>query len=229
MTSFAAENLGCIRGERTVFSNLSFHLESGDLLLLHGQNGSGKSSLLRVLAGLIDHSAGRLFWNQAALGRDLSAHHASLTYVGHQDVIKPQLSVAENLGFWARLHGRGSAKVTAALAAFDLVPLAQQPGRLLSSGQRRRLALARLLVIPARLWLLDEPTVGLDRSSIARLTNVLTDHRAAGGMAILATHVAIEQPDTRDLNLNNFQASPTNLHQASSEELDAALDRELGW
>ena len=203
MTSFAAENLGCIRGERTVFSNLSFHLESGDLLLLHGQNGSGKSSLLRVLAGLIDHSAGRLFWNQAALGRDLSV--------------------------WARLHGRGSAKVTAALAAFDLVPLAQQPGRLLSSGQRRRLALARLLVIPARLWLLDEPTVGLDRSSIARLTNVLTDHRAAGGMVILATHVAIEQPDTRDLNLNDFQASPTNLHQASSEELDAALDRELGW
>ncbi|MGO1119374.1 heme ABC exporter ATP-binding protein CcmA [Rhodovibrionaceae bacterium A322] len=228
MATFAAENLGCIRGERAVFSNLSFSLESGGLMLLHGKNGSGKSSLLRVLAGLIDFNAGELYWNGEALNRDFSAHHAAVTYVGHQDVIKPQLTVEENLTFWARLHGNGPDKVSAALDAFDLTFLAQQPGRLLSSGQRRRLALSRILVIPAELWLLDEPTVGLDQASIERLSAVLTDHRKAGGMAILATHVDIDQPDMSQLNLNEFQVALSSL-QEDHEDLDAALDKELGW
>lgn len=178
----------------------------GGALLLLGRNGSGKSSLLRLLAGLLKPATGALFWGDEKLGAEREAHAGRLHYLGHQDAVKPVLTVEENLLFWARLHDSATPpeRIAAALAAFNLTPLAQTPGRLLSAGQKRRLALARLLAAPAPLWLLDEPSVGLDRDSVARLETVLAEHRAAGGMVALSTHADIALPGAEILQLADF-------------------------
>src|SRR3954470_12156585 len=161
-----ARDLACHRGERVVFAGLSFRLEPGGALLLVGANGAGQSTLLRLLAGLLRPEAGALFWDGADALADRAAHAARLRYLSHQDALKPALTARENLEFFARLWGGA---VEPALAALDLSPLAELPAGVLSSGQKRRLALARLALAPAPLWLLDEPTVGLDAASVARL------------------------------------------------------------
>ena len=192
-----AQELACWRAERLVFDCVSFAIGPGDALLLTGANGAGKSSLLRVLAGLLP-AAGRLLWDGADAFADRPAHGTRLRYLGHQDALKPALSAAENLSFYARLHG---GDVMGALAALDLAPLAELPARVLSSGQKRRLALARLALAPAPLWLLDEPSVGLDAASVERLAPLFAAHRAAGGMVIAATHLPLPLPDARELRL----------------------------
>ncbi|MCS6891035.1 MAG: heme ABC exporter ATP-binding protein CcmA [Rhodovarius sp.] len=194
-----ARDLACWRGERLVFSGLSFSLGRGAALLLTGPNGAGKSSLLRVLAGLLPPCAGVLLWEGEDVAADPLAHARRLRYLGHLDALKPALTVRENLAFHARLHG---GRVEEALAAFDLLPLADLPARLLSAGQRRRLALARLALAPAALWLLDEPTLGLDRASVARLGEVLAAHRAAGGAVVAATHLPLPLPDASEIHLS---------------------------
>jgi len=193
-----AEELACWRAERLVFAGLSFKLTPGEALLLTGANGAGKSSLLRVLAGLIPAAEGVLRWNGEDALDDRVAHGARLRYLGHQDALKPALSATENLDFYARLHG---GDVATALDALGLTPLAELPARVLSSGQKRRLALARLALAPCGLWLLDEPTVGLDVASVARLGPLLVAHRARGGMVIAATHLPLPLPDARELRL----------------------------
>lgn len=194
-----ARELACLRGERVVFAGLSFALEAGAALLLTGANGAGKSSLLRLLAGLIPPAEGMLLWQRQDALADRTAHARRLRYLSHQDALKPALTARENLAFFARLWG-GDAE--AALAALDLLPLADLPARVLSAGQKRRLALARLaLGADAPLWLLDEPTVGLDTASVARLGALLARHRAAGGMVIAATHLPLPLPDARELRL----------------------------
>jgi heme exporter protein A len=193
-----AHGLGCWRGERAVFADLDFVLAPGGALLLTGPNGAGKSSLLRLVAGLIPPFAGQLlFAGQDALA-DRAAHARRLRYLGHADALKPALTVRENLAFYARLWGGA---VEPALAAVALTELADLPARLLSSGQRRRLALARLALAPAPIWLLDEPTVGLDAASVARLGPLLAAHRAAGGAVMAATHLPLPLPDARELRL----------------------------
>lgn len=192
-----AENLACLRGERVVFAGLSFALAPGEALLLTGANGAGKSTLLRLLAGLLRAAEGRVLWN----GADEAA---PLRYLGHADALKPAFTAAENLGFAARLAGVAAGRVAAALAALDLAPLASLPVRVLSSGQKRRLALARLALdapgaVP--LWLLDEPTTGLDAMSIERLGALFAAHRAAGGMVIAATHLPLPLDAARELRL----------------------------
>src|SRR3982750_4393460 len=157
-----ARDLACLRGERAVFAGLSFRLDPGGALLL-GANGAGKSTLLRLLAGLLRPEAGLLLWDGTDALADRAAHAARLRYLSHQDALKPALTARENLSFFARLWG---GQVDAALEALDLLPLAELPARVLSSGQKRRLALARLALAPAPLWLLDEPTVGLDAASV---------------------------------------------------------------
>lgn len=189
-----ADGLAAIRGERLVFADIGFRLEPGAALLLTGPNGAGKSTLLRVLAGLVRAEAGRLCWDGAEVLVDRAGLAGRLAYVGHQDAIKPGLTVAENLRVW----GIG---VTPALAAVGLAALAGLPARMLSAGQRRRLALARLALAPRALWLLDEPTLGLDRASVERLATLLVGHRAAGGMVIAATHLPLPLPDARTLAL----------------------------
>ena len=214
MSLFEGRDLLCVRGERRVFEGLSFALAAGGLLVLTGPNGSGKSSLLRIMAGLLRPAAGALLWDGAPVTDDPDAHAARLQYLGHLDAVKPVLSAAENLMFWAALHGGGAAEVTRALDGFDLGALAEVPGRMLSAGQKRRVALARLLATPAEVWLLDEPTVGLDAASLARLTGAIAAHRARGGRVVVATHAAPEAPDAEVLELGDFAPGPDAAHAA---------------
>ena len=192
--------MACIRGERPVFSGVSFRLGRGGALTLVGPNGAGKSSLLRILAGLLKLADGTLTWEGTLLDENWAAHRDRLHYVGHLDAVKPTLTAAENLHDWARLSGAARA-TPGALEALGIEDLADVPGRFLSAGQRRRLALARLVAAPAPLWLLDEPTVTLDADASARVAAMIAAHRADGGMAIVATHgeIALDGADRLDL------------------------------
>jgi heme exporter protein A len=194
----AAERLACWRGERLVFADVGFTLHPGEALLLTGANGAGKSTLLRVVAGLLPLAEGRLIWDGADALADRVAHGARLRYLGHMDALKPALTARENLRFFQGLHG---GDVDAALEALDLLPLAELPARVLSSGQKRRLALARLALAPAPLWLLDEPTVGLDAASVERLRPLLAAHLGRGGMIMAATHLPLPLAAPRELRL----------------------------
>lgn len=188
-----AKHLTCERGGRIVFRGVSLALKPGQLMQLTGPNGSGKSSLLRLIAGLNEAQAGTIELTGA--GNELTiGQHAH--YIAHQEAVKSALSVHENLAFWRDFMGGGD--VSEALAAFDLLRLSSYPAGLLSAGQKRRLALARLVLVPRVLWLLDEPTVGLDTSSLDRLAQVMARQLEAGGMIIAATHVPLgREPDLR--------------------------------
>lgn len=190
-----AEVVAAFRGERLVLRDLSFTVEVGGALLLTGPNGAGKSTLLRVLAGLIRPASGRVLW----CGEDMRAEAAAhVAYVGHQDAVKPGLTVAENLRFAARI---GGGAVRDGLAALGIADLAELPARMLSAGQRRRLALARLAVGSAPIWLLDEPTLGLDSGAIGLVGALLAAHRERGGVVVAATHLPLPLPDAAELRL----------------------------
>jgi heme exporter protein A len=189
MSRFAGRRLVCVRGERMVFAGLDFAVPAGGILLLRGPNGSGKSSLLRCMAGLLAPADGHLLWDDVPVAADPDAHRQRLRYLGHQDAVKPVLSVAENLLVWAQLYGAPDrASVAAALVRLGIAHIADVPARLLSAGQRRRVALARLLLTPAPLWLLDEPTTALDEDGVRRFAAVVADHCAGGGLAVLSSH-----------------------------------------
>lgn len=204
MHRFEGISLQCRRGGRVVFEGLDFALEAGGLLLLTGRNGAGKSSLLRLMAGLLAPAAGSLAWDGRPVAEDAEAHRARLRYVGHLDALKPALTAAENLSFWADLWGGGDP--LAALDAFGLKGLADQPARFLSAGQKRRANLARLALAPADLWLLDEPATALDAETTERLRALIARHRDGGGMAVISTHGDLGLPAARSLELGAFQA-----------------------
>lgn len=188
-----ADNLTCERGGRIVFAGIGFSLGEGQLMQLTGPNGAGKSSLLRLIAGLNEAAAGTLVL--AGGDSDLTIGQQA-HYIAHQEAVKTALTVEENLAFWREFLGGGS--LEAALEAFALSRFASFQAGLLSAGQKRRLALARLALITRRLWLLDEPTVGLDTASLARLVAVMSAHLDRGGMIIAATHVPLgRDPDLR--------------------------------
>jgi heme exporter protein A len=189
----AGKDLTCERGGRIVFRDVSLALKPGQLMQLTGPNGSGKSSLLRLIAGLNEAQAGTLTLDGGS--GDLSIGQQA-HYIAHQEAVKAALTVFENLDFWRAFLGGGD--VGAALEAFDLTRLSTYPAGLLSAGQKRRLALARLVLVPRVLWLLDEPTVGLDTASLTRLVTVMDAQLARGGMIIAATHVPLgREPDVR--------------------------------
>lgn len=206
MTLFEGRDLTCVRGERQVFTGLGFAVPPGGAMILHGPNGSGKSSLLRLMAGLLKPAQGSLAWDDRPVSDDPEAHRARLHYLGHLDAVKPVLSAAENLAFWAVAQGDSAGGVAAALERIGLTGLSDVPARLFSAGQRRRLALARLFLARGGLWLLDEPSVGLDEDSIGRLQVGLADHRQAGGRVVVATHTAIDLPGAERLDLAAFAA-----------------------
>ena len=212
MSLFEGRGLTCRRGERWVFAGLDFALPAGGALLLTGPNGSGKSSLLRVMAGLLPPAAGSLQWEGAPLRAEPEGHRRRLHFLGHLDAAKPVLSARENLAFWAALRGGETARsgeaardlLDRALDGFGLAALAEVPARLLSAGQKRRLALARLLATPAELWLLDEPSVGLDSASVEAMTAAMAQHREGGGRIVVSTHLPLELPGAERLDLANF-------------------------
>jgi len=201
------ENLACRRGERLVFSGLDFRLGAGGALVLTGANGSGKSSLLRLVATLLAPAAGRLVWNGAPVERDPATYRGALHYLGHLDATKPALSAREMLGFWAAMRDVASPGLDEALDTFGLGARADWPCRWLSAGQRRRLALSRLIAAPAPVWLLDEPSAALDRDGEARLEAAITAHRAAGGRVAVATHQPLAIPDAMVIALDDFAAA----------------------
>lgn len=205
-----AESLACRRGNYVLFTELSINLGSGDLLVLRGANGAGKTSLLRLLAGLIRPVAGRVLWNGTAIIQDPEAYFRQLHYLGHLDGLKPAFTVREILHYSAHLRGTAAAssalfRFKAALDRFGLTPLADTPVRLLSAGQRRRIALARLLATPAPLWLLDEPSAALDHDGAQLLEQTLTDHCRNGGIAVIASHDSILHPLAKVLEINSHR------------------------
>jgi heme exporter protein A len=202
------ENLACRRGERLVFKGLDCRLPAGGALVLIGPNGSGKSSLLRLFATLLDPAAGRLLWNGASVAQDPAGYRGALHYLGHLDGAKPALTPREMLGFWAALRGARRPALDPALAAFGLDRIADWPCRWLSAGQRKRLALARLVAAPAPVWLLDEPGAALDDDGEARLEAAIGAHRAAGGSVVVATHQPIPLAGATTLAIDAFAARP---------------------
>jgi heme exporter protein A len=199
-----AADIACRRGDRLIFSRLNFVLPACGALLLTGANGSGKSSLLRLLATLLAPAAGRLSWGGVPVTDDLPRYRARLHYAGHFDAIKPAFGVRETLSFWSALRGAAAPALDAALAAFGLEAIADWPCRWLSAGQRRRLALARLVAAPAPLWLLDEPTAALDADGEGRLAAAVAAHRAGGGRVVIASHQPMALPASIALSLEDF-------------------------
>ncbi len=177
------------RGERLVLRGVSLSVAAGGALVLRGDNGTGKSTLLRTLAGLAPLAGGQIFWNGVPAMADFPSHAARIAWLGHLDAVKPALSVAEHVTDQTALTDMG------------LERFAALPARFLSAGQKRRLALARVAASLRPLWLLDEPTTGLDATSIGRFTALCARHRAAGGMIITSTHVALELPGAEVLAL----------------------------
>ena len=189
--------LACVRGGREVFSGLDFALSGGEALLVTGRNGAGKSSLLRMVAGLIRVTGGQL----AITGANPEKNIPEQThYLGHQDALKPSLTVAENLGFWMRYLG-GTGTPQTPLAAVGLAGLADLPAAYLSAGQRRRLSIARLVAVNRPIWLLDEPTSALDGEAQDTLKGLMQRHLSGGGLIVAAAHGPIGLDQTRELRL----------------------------
>jgi heme exporter protein A len=180
-----AEGLACLRGGRMVFEGLGFAIEAGEAVELVGPNGVGKSSLLRLIAGLVRIEAGSIRLDG---GDDEASIAEQAHYCGHQDAFKPALTVAENIAFWSDYLGGGGTDREAALARLGLDHLADLPAGYLSAGQRRRLALSRLITVRRPLWLLDEPMAALDQTSQAVLAGLISEHAGQGGMVLAATH-----------------------------------------
>ena len=187
ITSLTAEKLACARGERTLFSALNFRVSAGQALAVEGANGAGKTSLLRLIAGFLAPAAGRIVVKiDGRENDDAEERGKSVGWLGHQDGLKPQLTVREQLNFFAGLYR--SAVDPGVLEQVGLARQADLPCRYLSAGQRRRLALARLLVSGRPLWLLDEPFAALDVNGQALVAQLMARHCGAGGIIIAATH-----------------------------------------
>ncbi len=186
-------DLSVARGGIKVLEGVTFTLESGAALILRGPNGIGKTTVLRTIAGLQPPVSGQI---------DMAADSA--VYAGHADGIKATLSVVENLNFWAQVFG--NTEITHALSAFELTSLADRPAGALSAGQKRRLGLARLLVTGRSVWILDEPTVSLDQDAVALFARAVDDHLAAGGAALIATHIDLGLAAAQVLDVSRFRA-----------------------
>ena len=184
----SVDGLACERGGRTVFADVSFTARGGDLVAVVGHNGAGKSSLLRVIAGLVPKTAGSVVVEAGTAAGGAPPPGEHMHYCGHSDALKPSLTARENLAFWRDYYGEAALEPEDALDLFAIEHLADLPAAYLSAGQKRRLALCRLLVSRRPVWLLDEPTSALDVATQARLTGLMRDHLAAGGLILAATH-----------------------------------------
>lgn len=206
-----AENLGGERGGDTVFSGIGFALEDGQALVVTGPNGVGKSTLLRVIAGLLPVAEGCVRIEGVVKiedvveiedgGEAFPSIAAACHYLGHQNAMKPALSVAENLRFWRDFNGDGHAGVEEALETVGLGGIGHLPFGYLSTGQRRRAGIAKLLVSHRPLWLLDEPTAGLDKASERRFAQLMGKHCGEGGIIVAATHLPLGLDEAKELRM----------------------------
>ena len=191
LASIEAANLACVRGNRALFKNLNFRIEAGRALVIEGPNGAGKTSLLRMLAGFLAPAAGTICLRSAGSEiTEAEERGKHIGWFGHQDGLKLQLTAKENLSFFARLYG-GQSDADAALEWAGLSRAADFPTQYLSAGQKKRLALARLKSSNRALWLLDEPFAALDVDGKKLVEQMLAEHCASGGIAIVATHEAM--------------------------------------
>jgi heme exporter protein A len=202
-----AQSLACLRGDRLLFKNVGFELNAGGLLYVLGENGSGKSSLLRMLCGLLMPEDGAVYWGGKKIKEDAENFLSNLTYIGHLNGLKDDLTAQENLYMGARLAGSevSEESALAALAAIGIAHCAKLPVRVLSQGQKRRVALARLWLTESKLWILDEPFAALDAASVDVLASRLSQHMSNGGMTIITTHqdVTINTQSIQTLRLSS--------------------------
>ena len=196
MNTLAVSNLKCVRGERPLFDGLGFRLDSGQLLHLRGANGAGKTSLLRLLCGLSRPEAGQILWNATPIDVQAEVFRQDLFYLGHHNALQEALTVDDNLAFYAALAGAepNAADTGSALERMGLRGCQRRLVRHLSQGQKRRVALSRLMLNRASLWVLDEPFVALDQNSITLLAGVIAAHLRGGGMAVLTSHQQVDIP-----------------------------------
>ena len=186
----AASNLSCIRGTQRLFNGINLKLDAGQWLYLQGENGAGKTSLLRILAGLALPEAGEVLWQKTPIGEQRNQYHQDLLYIGHHAGLKEDLTLTENLQALCRMDGLrvSDANIRDALTRMGLSKRQHLPARVLSAGQKRRGLLARTLLRPAKLWVLDEPFNALDVNAVADVQNLLKDHLAQGGLLVLTSH-----------------------------------------
>ncbi len=186
-------NLACIRGERSLFSGIDLAVDAGEWLHVRGANGVGKTSLLRLLAGLAQPADGEITWRGEPIGASAAAYRADLLFLGHQGALKDDLSALENIELAGALDGSPPARsdVLAALRRFGLQGREDLPVRVLSAGQKRRVLLARLLTRKAKLWVLDEPFTALDARAVTMLSDLIGEHLGQGGMAVVTSHQPI--------------------------------------
>lgn len=183
------DSICCIRQDRCLFEDLSFELHQGQIVQLEGQNGAGKTSLLRILAGFVRAESGKVMWQNVDIAKDNLQFASDTLYIGHKTGVNGQLTALENLSFWLETHGLETDKdLHDVLALLGLVGLEDVPVRLLSAGQQRRVALARLWLNKARLWMLDEPFTAVDKKGVVLLQQQFKKHLAAGGAIILTSH-----------------------------------------
>ncbi|MEW5771605.1 MAG: cytochrome c biogenesis heme-transporting ATPase CcmA [Pseudomonadota bacterium] len=191
--TLSVHDLACARGDRLLFKGMNFSVTAGEMLLVQGGNGQGKTSLLRLLTGLARPEDGEVRWRGEPIGRQRERYHAEMMYLGHANGVKDDLDPVENLRFAEGLQGRAldDARAISTLERLGLSRCLDLPCRVLSFGQRRRVALAALLLAGATLWILDEPLTGLDVHAVAMMEGLIRDHLAAGGMVVATTHQAL--------------------------------------
>lgn len=205
---FEALNLSCVRDERTLFSGLSFTIEPGEMVQIEGRNGAGKTSLLRILAGLSSPEAGEVRWQGVNTRRQRDVFHQQLLYLGHQPGVKSVLTAYENLAFYQSVNGTASADAiyqaleNVGLLGYEDVTVAQ-----MSAGQQRRVALARLWLSDAPLWILDEPLTAIDKQGVSTLIELFEQHAQQGGMVLLTTHQDLQgvSRDVRKIRLTSAE------------------------
>ena len=202
-SSLRANALTCVRGERTLFTGLDLEVSAGEWLHVRGENGIGKTSLLRLLSGLTKPAAGEIFWNEQLISADPSEYHRNLLFLGHRDSLKEDLTALENLSIATALDGIvvTEDEILLALHRFGLRGREDLPVNCLSAGQKRRVLLARLLLRQAKLWILDEPFNALDVRAVEMLSELILEHIASGGMAIMTSHQEIPMPNGKVVQL----------------------------
>lgn len=201
------KNLTAIRDDRILFSELSFTIQSGELVQIEGRNGTGKTTLLRIITGLGDRDEGSIHWNQVNIEADRDSYHQDLLFLGHQTGIKRELTALENLHFYQSVHARSTVRedlyqalTQVGLAGREDVPVAQ-----LSAGQQRRVALARLWLSRQKLWILDEPLTAIDKQGVKVLEALFLKHAEQGGIVVLTTHqdMFADNPKLRKIKLGD--------------------------